>query len=317
MNEAGRDQMWPSPEPDHPSPEVDSSASEVGGSVNQSMGEQQAQTSVTGVPPSTASFERTPQAAVTSAPGMSTMAPVTVENPSASPKTPLILSGVMAGLGALALLIAAMFGAAGVSVFDDISTEAYTKAIGDSANLTYEDADGAGEEGWYLLIPGDPNADTDDNGIIDACEGVNFTITDASGTDVSERMARISCSTDAGDRGSNAGEPYFDIDDHVVVARMCHTLEKETARGSWEQEHSCTEDEVFTVSNDANITMSVVDLDAMYIPLITKAAGWGGGAFASGAAGCCSLCGGLIALFVGLVRLQGNKKQPAMQFIMQ
>ena len=226
------------------------------------------------------------------------------------PKIPMIIAAILVGFGLLGFVIGAVAGASIEETLSGLSTEEYTTAIGDSSTLVHDDADGAGEEGWYLLIPGDPEADENGNDIMDACEGITFTITDAEGDDVSDRVARISCSTNAKERGSNAYEPYFDIEDHIIVARICYTIPTEME----EAEHRCEIGESFTVSNDAGVNMSVVDLDAMYIPIIDEIIGVGilsGGSFF---AGCCSLCGGVIFLIVGLTRLGGGKKTQQVQF---
>ncbi|MGB0516529.1 MAG: hypothetical protein ACPGKR_06295, partial [Poseidonia sp.] len=64
------------------------------------------------------------------------------------------------------------------------------------------------------------------------------------------------------------------------------------------------------------VNMSVVDLDEMFIPVVEELIGVGilsGGSFF---ADCCSLCGGIVALIVGLLRFGGGNKQPNMQFQM-
>lgn len=226
------------------------------------------------------------------------------------PKVPMIIAAVLVGFGLLGFVIGAIAGASIEETLNGLSTEEYTTAIGESGTLVHDDADGAGEEGWYLLIPGDPKADENGNGIIDACEGITFTITDADGDDASDRVARISCATDGKEKGSNAYEPYFDIENHIIVARICYTIPKEMG----EVEHRCGIGESFTVSNDAGVNMSVVDLDAMYIPFIDEIIGVGilsGGSFF---AGCCSMCGGVIFLIVGLTRLGGGKKTQQVQY---
>ena len=195
-------------------------------------------------------------------------------------------------------------------MYNDLQTMAYTIEFEGNAELTYDDADGLGEEGWYLLIPGDPKADENDNGIIDACEGVNFSIIDADGEDASERAARFSCSTSPTEKNSNAGEPYWDIKDAIVVARICHTL----VDGEDDSGHRCGVGEVFTVSNDAGVSMSAVDLDAMLAPFVDDAIGAGVLSAVGFGSGCCSMCGGLIALIVGLTRLGGGKAQQQVQF---
>ncbi|HII27742.1 MAG TPA: hypothetical protein HA353_04915, partial [Candidatus Poseidonia sp.] len=161
------------------------------------------------------------------------------------PKGAMIVAGVLAAIGVIALIAGSLIAGSIEGMYNDLQTMAYTIEFEGNAELTYDDADGLGEEGWYLLIPGDPKADENDNGIIDACEGVNFSIIDADGEDASERAARFSCSTSPTEKNSNAGEPYWDIKDAIVVARICHTLDD----GEDDSGHRCGVGEVFTVSN--------------------------------------------------------------------
>ena len=243
------------------------------------------------------------------------MAPqkISVGDEGKGPKVPMIIAAVLVVIGLIGFGTGIAVGASLEDTFNKLSTIEYTTSIGDSGELTHDDEDGLGEEGWYLLIPGDVKADENNNGIIDACEGVTFSVLDETGDDASERTARISCSMDREASDTNLYEEYFDIEDHVIVARICYTVEDEIG----ESEHECEEGEVLTVSNDAGINMSVVDLDAMYIEsgfveeLLTKT----GVSVASFGAGCCSACGGLIALIIGLTRLGGKK--PAQQFQFQ
>jgi len=241
-------------------------------------------------------------------PGMSGQ-PVVVAGDSKGPKIPLIVAAVLVGFGLLGFIIGGVAGASFEDALMGASTVDYTSDIGTNGTLVHDDADNAGEAGWYLLIPGDPKADENDNGIMDACEGINFRIADGDGNDASERAARISCSTDLNAKNSNANEPYFDITDHIVVARICHTIADDTG----ESEHRCVVGESFTITNDAGVNMSVVDLDEMWIPIFEESAGTlvvAGGSFF---AGCCSICGGIIALIVGLLRFGGGK-QPSVQY---
>lgn len=304
--------MWPTPDDEQPKLQAIEQQAVV--ATVPSANELHQQASVTGVPPSSANLGglSTPIAAT----GINSMNRISIENEKAGPKGAFVVAGVLAGLGVLALVVAGVFGSAVTGVFSDLSVEDYTTQHGDSVNLTHTDIDLAGEEGWYLLIPGDTKADLDGNRIMDACEGVNFTITDANGTDVSDQIARVSCSMETG-QDSNAKEDYFDITDHIIVARICHTLEMyDEDTETWTQEHDCEVGETYTITNDAGINMSVVDLDATFLPVLEEAIGLGAGAFISGAVGCCGLCGGLIALIVALMRLSGNKKQTEMQFVM-
>ncbi|MFZ8906459.1 MAG: hypothetical protein ACO2Y2_03775 [Poseidonia sp.] len=243
------------------------------------------------------------------------MAPqkISVGDEGKGPKVPMIIAAVLVVIGLIGFGIGVAVGASIEDTLNNLSTVEYTTTIGDSGEIIHDDQDGLGEEGWYLLIPGDVKADENNNGIIDACEGVMFSVLDADGDDASDRTARISCSNDERADGTNVNEPYFDIEDHIIVGRICYTMEDEF--GDWE--HNCRRGEVLTVANDAGINMSVVDLDAMYIEsgfveeLLTKT----GVSVTSFGAGCCSVCGGLIALIIGLTRLGGKK--PAQQFQFQ
>ena len=245
-------------------------------------------------------------------PGMATQN-ITIGDEGKGPKVPMIIAAILVVIGLIGFGTGIAVGASLEDTFNKLSTVDYTTSIGDSGELTHDDEDGMGEEGWYLLIPGDVKADENNNGIIDACEDVTFSVLDETGDDASERTARISCSTDREASDTNLYEQYFDIEDHIIVARICYTIEDEVG----DTEHDCEEGEVLTVSNDAGINMSVVDLDAMYIEsgfveeLLTKS----GISVASFGAGCCSACGGLIALIIGLTRLGG--KNPAKQYQFQ
>ena len=247
-------------------------------------------------------------------PGMAAQK-ITIGDEGKGPKVPMIIAAVLVVIGLVGFGIGAAVGASIEDTFNRLSTVEYTTAIGDSGELTHDDEDGLGEEGWYLLIPGDPKADENENGIMDACENVNFAVLDGDGGDATDRVARISCSTDVNEDGTNAAEPYFDIEGHVIVARICYTMQD----GEGMAEHRCQEGEVLTVSNDAGINMSVVDIDAMYIEsgFVEELVAKGGISVMSFAAGCCSACGGVIALIVGLTRLGGKKPDQQYQFQIQ
>ena len=231
----------------------------------------------------------------------------TVANPQKGPKVPMIIAAVLVVIGLIGFSIAAIVGASIEDIFNDLSTEDYTRVIGDNGTLQYDDPDGMGEEGWYLLIEGDPKADSDRNGQADACDGVNFSITwgdatsNESGNEIDTKIARFDCDI----RGDNSNEEYFDIEEHIIIARICYTLADE----SGDEEHTCLNGGEVHVSNDGGANMSIVDLDKMYEPFVEELIGIGvvsGGSFA---AGCCSICGGIVALFVGLMRF-GGKKSP-------
>lgn len=230
--------------------------------------------------------------------------PVVVDTTTKGPKIPMIIAAVLIAFGLLGFVIGGIAAASVEETLENLSTADYTTDIGPSGTLVHDDADGAGEAGWYLLIPGDPKADENNNGIIDACEGIHFSIQDADGDDASERVADISCEYER--KGSGADVPYFDIENHIVVAVICNTLPDDTG----EVRHRCEIGESLTVSNDGGVNMSVVDLDEMYIPYLEEIIGGGILSAGSFGAGCCSLCGGIVFLIVGLTRIGGGRQQP-------
>ena len=159
--------------------------------------------------------------------------------------------------------------------------------------------------GWYLLISGDPKVDENSNGVPDACDALGeVSITDADGDDIGERVATIDCAK---------RWDYYDIEDHVVVGVICYTIRR--PRG-WKCTNECEIGEAIFVSNsnNAGINMKVVDQDAMFIPVMGEIVTTGALMGTSFFGGCCSLCGGLIALIIGLMRLGGGKQNQQMQF---
>jgi hypothetical protein len=62
--------------------------------------------------------------------------------------------------------------------------------------------------------------------------------------------------------------------------------------------------------------MFLLDFDDLFGPLLEESIGLGIAAFGGGFAGCCSICIGIIALIVGLLRL-GKGKQPQVTYQMQ
>mgnify|MGYP001167991495 CR=1 FL=1 len=221
------------------------------------------------------------------------------------PKVPMIVAAVFLVIGVLGFVIGGVAGAALEETLEGIETGPYTSDHTPEEALIHTDDDNAGEMGWYLLISGDPKVDENSNGVPDACDALGtLSITDADGDDISERVATIDCAK---------RWDYYDIEDHVVVGVICSTI-NDQEDGSALNECEIG-DEIF-VSNSNNVSMKVVDLDAMFIPILGEIVGQGAVMGTSFFAGCCSICGGLIALVVGLMRLGGGK-QEQIQFQIQ
>lgn len=214
------------------------------------------------------------------------------------PKVPMIVAAVLVVIGILGFVIGGVAGGALEETLEGIETGPYTSDHVPEEALVHTDDDNAGEMGWYLLISGDPKVDENSNGVPDACDALGtLSITDADGDDISERVATIDCAK---------RWDYYDIEDHVVVGVICSTINNQED-GSALNECEIG-DEIF-VSNSNNVPMKVVDLDAMFIPILGEIVGQGAVMGTSFFAGCCSICGGLIALVVGLMRLGGGKPE--------
>ncbi|MEE2758679.1 MAG: hypothetical protein VYA86_01730 [Candidatus Thermoplasmatota archaeon] len=103
--------------------------------------------------------------------------------------------------------------------------------------LEYIDEDEAGSAGWYLMIQGEYFVDTNDNNITDACEGVNFTITDSQGNDMNSTSGNIYCQLDEKTEYKLSGldKSNVDIDDGwMIVGIICDTLDNAEMNGHWE-----------------------------------------------------------------------------------
>lgn len=295
--------MWPSPDDEQPTSQaIEQQSVEA---TFPSADELHQQASLTGVPPSTAILggPSTPTAAT----GMNSMNPITIENRKAGPKVPMIVAAVLTAIGILGVAIAGFAGASMAETLEGIETGPYTFDLTPGEALTHTDDDNAGEMGWYLLIPGDPKADVNNNGLPDACDELGeLSITDADGDDIGERVATINCIE---------GWDYYDIEDQVVVGVICSTTNDQNDGAS--SLNRCEIGEEIFVSNNNNVSMKVLDQDAMFIPILGEIVGDGALMGTSFFGGCCSLCGGLIALIVGLMRLGGDKQNQHMQFQIQ
>lgn len=232
---------------------------------------------------------------------------ITVGDEGKGPKVPMIIAAVFLVIGILGIVIAGVAGSSLEETLEDLETAPYTSEITPGEALTHTDDDNAGEMGWYLLIPGDPKADVNNNGIPDACDELGkLNITDGNGDEIGERVATIDCEKDWN---------YYDISDHVVVGVICSTIMDQNDGAS--SLNRCKIGEEIFVSNNNNVSMKVVDQDAMFIPVMGEIVGTGALMGTSFFGGCCSLCGGLIALIIGLMRLGGGKQNQQMQFHIQ
>ena len=108
-----------------------------------------------------------------------------------------------------------------------------------SSEITKEftDEDGEGSAGWYIMIQGDYFVDNNENGILDACEGLNLTVTDPQGDIVTDMTGTVYCELDGkSERGmSELDNEHVDPkDEWIIVGIFCDTLDDAGMNGYYE-----------------------------------------------------------------------------------
>ena len=168
-----------------------------------------------------------------------------------------------------------------------------------SGTITYDDADGMGELGFYFYID-TPMKDDDGDGEGDACvaffdDGGSVSVTRDGETGASNEFTRDCAMPEPGEDGN--------VDEGMTrIGYACDTLSGDS---------ECTDgDYSFTASSGVHVMYVDPVLAALFEGL---GAVFGGGALASAAA-CCGLPLGLILLIVGLVTSGGPAPMPAQAY---
>ncbi len=101
--------------------------------------------------------------------------------------------------------------------------------------LEYIDEDEAGSAGWYVMIQAEYSLDGNSDDIVDACEGLNITITDSQGNDVNSTSGTIYCGLDENRKLAGLDKSNVDINDGwMIVGIVCDTLDNAEMNGYWE-----------------------------------------------------------------------------------
>ena len=94
---------------------------------------------------------------------------------------------------------------------------------------------GHGSAGWYLMIQGEYFVDNNDDNFIDACDGLNITITDSKGNDVNSTSGTIYCEFNDNRKMAGLDEENVDINDGwMIVGIICDTWDDAEMNGYWE-----------------------------------------------------------------------------------
>ena len=141
-------------------------------------------------------------------------------------------------VGIVMLIIGGMIAASSFSTWEEAEKiENFMSEPSTEIVLEYIDEDEAGSAGWYVMIGWEYLIDSDNDGVIDACEddGWNITITDSQGNDMNSTAGNIYCGIDDNGKMAELDKSHVDIKDGwMIVGIVCDTLDDAGMNGYWE-----------------------------------------------------------------------------------
>ncbi len=141
-------------------------------------------------------------------------------------------------VGIVMLIIGGLIAASSISTWEESEKiENFMSEPSTEIVLEYSDEDGAGSGGWYVMIGWEYLIDSDDDGVIDACEDDewNITITDSQGNDMNSTSGNIYCGIDDNRKMAELDKTHVDIKDGwMIVGIVCDTLDNAEMNGYWE-----------------------------------------------------------------------------------
>ena len=144
-------------------------------------------------------------------------------------------------VGIVMLIIGGMIAASSFGTWEEAGkVENFMSEPSTEIILEYLDEDGEGSAGWYLMIQAEYSVDNNDDDIVDACEGLNVTITDSKGnsinsTNMSSTYGNIYCGLDDNMKMAGLDKLHVDFNDGwMVVGIVCDTLDNAEMNGYWE-----------------------------------------------------------------------------------
>ena len=218
----------------------------------------------------------------------------------------LIVGGACIVLALASFGIAWATGSDGLDEVMEVDPEDYIEGPSTSFSYTFTDDDGEGSAGWYIMMDGTYD-DTDGDGETDACQNVEFTVTDSQGNDVTESASVFSCQAPSEDEEEFSDRQFDPLpeDGRIIFGYACATLD--TATG-----YDCSIGENYTISS--NTTLYVLDNDMYSLAFVDGGLKLlGSGLLATFSSCCCGLGG--ILLLVGL--LTGGKPAPMIGYMPQ
>ena len=141
-------------------------------------------------------------------------------------------------VGIVMLIIGGMIAASSFGTWEEAEKiENFMSEPSTEIVLEYIDEDEAGSAGWYVMIGWEYLIDSDNDGVIDACEddGWNITITDSQGNDMNSTAGNIYCGIDDNGKMAELDKSHVDIKDGwMIVGIVCDTLDDAGMNGYWE-----------------------------------------------------------------------------------
>ena len=139
-------------------------------------------------------------------------------------------------VGIVMLIIGAIILVSAIGHFEEAEEiETFMSEPGTEFVQEFIDEGEDGSAGWYLMIQGEYFVDNDDDNIIDACDGLNITITDSQGNDMNSTSGTIYCEFNDNRKMAGLDEENVDMNDGwMIVGIICDTQDDAEMNGYWE-----------------------------------------------------------------------------------
>ena len=139
-------------------------------------------------------------------------------------------------VGIVMLIIGAIILVSAIGHFEEAEEiETFMSEPGTEFVKEFIDEDKSGSAGWYLMIGWEYFVDNNDDNIIDACDGLNITITDSQGNDMNSTSGTIYCEFNDNRKMAGLDEANVDINDGwMIVGIICDTQDDAEMNGYWE-----------------------------------------------------------------------------------
>ena len=145
---------------------------------------------------------------------------------------------IMIPVGIVMLLLGVGIAISAISIFEEAENiEDFMTEPSSEITKKFTDDDGEGSAGWFIMIQGDYFVDNNEDGILDACDGLDLIVTDSQGNNVTNSTGNVFCELDGKTewRMSELDDEHVDPNDEwIIVGIFCDTLDDAGMNGHWE-----------------------------------------------------------------------------------